>query len=74
MFLSLLVSLNTFYLHKSCKWDWTQVITTLVKISLLQKCKQKMITHNGDSYTNKLYYMIYLDDNNKVSMKNYKVK
>ena len=24
-------SLNIFYLHKSCKWDRTQVITTLVK-------------------------------------------
>ena len=24
-------SLNIFYLHKSCKWDWTQVMTTLVK-------------------------------------------
>ena len=25
------LSLNIFYLHKSCKWDWTQVMTTLVK-------------------------------------------
>ena len=25
------LSLNIFYLHTSCKWDWTQVITTLVK-------------------------------------------
>ena len=24
-------SLNIFYLHTSCKWDWTQVMTTLVK-------------------------------------------
>ena len=23
-----------------------------------------MIAHNGDNYTNKLYNMIYLDDNN----------
>ena len=33
-------------------------------LSLLQKYKQKMITHNGDNYTNKFYKMIYLDDNN----------
>ena len=24
-------SLSIFYLHTSCKWDWTQVMTTLVK-------------------------------------------
>ena len=24
-------SLNIFYLHTNCKWDWTQVMTTLVK-------------------------------------------
>ena len=34
-------------------------------LSLSQKYKQKMIAHNGDNYTNKLYNMIYLDDNNK---------
>ena len=34
-------------------------------LSLLQKYKQKMISHNGDNYTNKLNNMIYLDDNNK---------
>jgi hypothetical protein len=28
-------------------------------LSLLQKYKQKMITHNGDNYTNELYNMIY---------------
>ena len=28
----------------------------------------------GDNYTNKLYNMIYLDDNNKVNIKNNKVK
>jgi hypothetical protein len=33
-----------------------------------------MITHNGDNYTNKFYNMIYLDDNNKVSIKKNKVK
>ena len=33
-----------------------------------------MITHNGDSYRNKFYNKIYLDVNNKVSMKNNKVK
>jgi len=43
-------------------------------LSLLQKYKQKMITHNGDNYTNKCYNMIYLDDNNKVSIKKNKVK
>ena len=45
-------------------------------LSLLQKYKQKMITHNGDNYmyTNKFYNMIYLDDNNKVSIKKNKVK
>ena len=32
-------------------------------LSLLQKQKQKMITHNGDNNTNKFYNMIYLDDN-----------
>ena len=32
-------------------------------LSLLQKYKQKMITHNGDNNTNKFYNMIYLDDN-----------
>ena len=26
-----IICLNIFYLHKSCKWDWTQVMTTLVK-------------------------------------------
>jgi hypothetical protein len=29
-------------------------------LSLLQKYKQKMITYNGDNYTNKFYNMIYL--------------
>jgi hypothetical protein len=29
-------------------------------LSHLQKYKQKMITHNGDIYTNKFYNMIYL--------------
>ena len=43
-------------------------------LSLLQKYKQKMITHNGADYTNKFYNMIYLDDNNKVSIKKNKVK
>jgi hypothetical protein len=38
-------------------------------LSLLQKYKQKMIRHNGDNYTNKFYNMIYLDNNNKVSIK-----
>jgi hypothetical protein len=28
-------------------------------LSLLQKYKYKMIAHNGDNYTNKLYKMIY---------------
>ena len=28
-------------------------------LSLLQKYKHKMIAHNGDNYTNKLYKMIY---------------
>ena len=42
-------------------------------LSLLQKYKQKMIGHNGDNYTNKLY-TIYLDDNNKVNIKKNKVK
>lgn len=32
-----------------------------------------MITHNGDNYINK-FYMIYLDDNNKLSIKKNKVK
>ena len=43
-------------------------------LSILQKYKQKMITHNGKNYTNKFYNMIYLDDNNKVSIKKNKVK
>ena len=43
-------------------------------LSLLQKYKQKMITHNGDNYTNKLYNMINLDDNNKVNIKKNKVR
>jgi hypothetical protein len=38
-------------------------------LSLLQKYQQNMIGHNGDNYTNKLYNMIYLDDNNKVYVK-----
>jgi hypothetical protein len=53
----------------------TQVTTTLVKsLSLLQKYKQKMITHNGDNYANKFYNIIYLDDNNKVNIKKNKEK
>ena len=43
-------------------------------LSLLQKYKQNMFTDNGDNYKNKLYNMIYLDDNNKVSIKKNKVK
>ena len=43
-------------------------------ISLLQKYKQKIIAHNRDNNTNKFYNMIYLDDNNKVSIKKNKVK
>ena len=43
-------------------------------LSLLQNYKQKMITHNGDNYINKFYNMIYVDDNNKVSIKKNKVK
>jgi len=42
--------------------------------SLTQKYKQKMITHNGDNYTNKFDNLIYLDDNNKVNIKKNKVK
>jgi hypothetical protein len=42
-------------------------------LSLLNKYKQNMITHNGDNYTNKFYNMIYLDDNNKVNIKRNKV-
>ena len=41
-------------------------------LSFLQKYKQKMITHNGDNYTNKFYNMVYLDVNNQVN--NYKEK
>jgi hypothetical protein len=43
-------------------------------LSLLQKYKQKMISHNGDNYTNKIYNMIYLDNNNKSSIKKNKIK
>ena len=50
------------------KWSVPKVIP------LLQKYQQKIITHNGDNYTNKFYNMIYLDDNNKVSIKKNKVK
>jgi len=40
-------------------------MTTLVKsFPFYKNIKQKMITHNGDNYTNKFYNMIYLDDNN----------
>ena len=38
-------------------------------LSLLQTYKQKIITHNGDNYRNKFYNKIYLEDNNKVSIK-----
>jgi hypothetical protein len=41
---------------------------------LLQKYKQKMIAHIGDDYTNKLYNMIYLDDNNKEFIKKNKIE
>jgi hypothetical protein len=34
-------------------------------LSVLQIYKLKMIAHNGIIYTNKLYNMIHLDDNNK---------
>ena len=43
-------------------------------LSLLQRCKQKIIVHNGDYYTIKFYDMIYLDVNNKVNIKKNKVK
>jgi hypothetical protein len=43
-------------------------------LSLLQRCKQKIIVHNGDNYINKFYNMIYLDVNNKVNIKKNKVK
>jgi hypothetical protein len=43
-------------------------------LSLLQRCKQKIIVHNGDNYTNKFYNMICLDVNNKVNLKKNKVK
>jgi hypothetical protein len=43
-------------------------------LSLLQRYKQKIIVHNGDNYTNKIYNMIYLDNNNKSSIKKNKVK
>jgi hypothetical protein len=70
------ISLNIFYLHKSCKWDWTQIMTTLVKSFPFYKDinKQKIIVHNGDNYINKFYNMIYLDVNNKVNIKKNKVK
>jgi hypothetical protein len=42
-------------------------------LSPLQKYKQKMTTHNGENI-NKVYNMIYLDDNNKVNIKKNKVK
>ena len=31
-------SLNIFYLHKSCKWDWTQVITILRVLHIAIHC------------------------------------
>ena len=43
-------------------------------LSLFQKYKQKMISHNGDNNTYKFYNMIYLDDNNKAGIKKNKVK
>ena len=43
-------------------------------LSALQRYKQKIIVHNGDNYTNKFYNMIYLDGNNKVNIKENKVK
>ena len=68
-------SLNIFYLHTSCKWDWTQVMTTLVKsFPFYKDINKKIIVENGDNYTNKLYNMIYLDVNNKVNIKKNKVK
>ena len=33
-------------------------------LSLLKTYKQQIIAHNCDNYTNKLYNMIDLDDNN----------
>ena len=60
-------------MHKSCKWDWIQVITLVKSLSFYKNINNKMITHNGDNYTNK-FYMIYLDDNNKLSIKKNKVK
>jgi hypothetical protein len=39
-------------------------------LSLLQRYKQKIIVHNGNNYTNKVYNMIYLDFN---KLKNYVV-
>jgi hypothetical protein len=34
----------------------------------------KIIVHNGDDYTNKIYNMIYLDVNNKINIEKNKVK
>jgi hypothetical protein len=42
--------------------------------STRQRYKQKIIVHNADNYTNKFYNMIYLDVNNKVSIKKNKMK
>ena len=70
----LMFSLKIFYLHTSCKWDWTSYDNISEVRSLLQRYKQKIIVHNGDNYTNRFYNMIYLDVNNKVNIKKNKVK
>ena len=52
-----------------------QVMTTLEKsFPFYKDINKKIIVHNGDTYTNKFYNIIYLDVNNKVNIKKNKVK
>jgi hypothetical protein len=46
-------SLNILYLHKSCKWDWTQVMTTLVKYECrhMQYILTELILAGDENFT-----------------------
>jgi hypothetical protein len=49
-------------------WLLTKTLKSSLLFILLLEAPSALI-HNGDNYTNKLYTMIYLDDNNKVKYK-----
>jgi hypothetical protein len=55
-------SLNIFYLHKSCKWDWTQVITILRVLHIAIHCPLPAAKIRGRDIDLIFGMWLYLDE------------